>query len=84
MTNLTEITKGSPKQIAWARSIRAEALEIINAQVAKVGQSFNEQQQAAVDKFFAIDDATFWIDSRVYISGQPARVVFGLIVAAAK
>ena len=67
-----------------ARSIRAEALEIINAQVAKVGQSFNEQQQAAVDKFFAIADATFWIDSRVYISGQPARVVFGLIVAAAK
>lgn len=68
---------GSQKQIDWARSIRAEAAETIEAQRAKVGLVYNEKQQAALDKLFSIADAAFWIDNR----GESA---FGWTVLATK
>jgi hypothetical protein len=63
MTTLPTLT-GSPKQIAWATSIRETAINAIEAKIAETGIEFNDLQQAVYDFLRGQSDASFWIDNR--------------------
>lgn len=71
--NLTALT-GSEKQIAWARSIRAEKVNAIatwfasgraRAEAANEAESYDEQVAALIAKLGAQASASWWIDRRM-------------------
>lgn len=59
-TDLPGLT-GSPKQIAWATTIRADAKAAIDAAVA--GKELSEAQRSALAALYA-QPAAWWIDNR--------------------
>ncbi len=60
-TDLPALT-GSPKQIAWATTIRAEARGAIDATIA--GKELPEAARRALDALYAQTDAGWWIEQR--------------------
>lgn len=60
---------------AKATVIRDNALRVVTE--AANGRSFNEQQQAALDKFFSITDDAFWMQAQPWTDSPKA--LFGLI-----
>lgn len=63
MADLPELT-GSEKQIAWATSIRENALKAIEDKISETGLIFNEKQQAIYDCLRSQSGSSFWIDNR--------------------
>lgn len=62
--------KGSPKQITWATTIRAEQIERveswIEAEEEKLGEPLHPTWYDALDALKQQTDARFWIDNRDY------------------
>lgn len=78
--------EGSPKQVAWATTIRAAARKAIDGAIS--GRGLNDQQQAALKALYGQDKASWWIDNqaehRHEIEAGPARywlTVAGKIVS---
>lgn len=54
--------KGSDKQVAWAITIRAQAIAAVDAMIGNA--TLNEQQSKIMDALRGQADASWWIDRR--------------------
>lgn len=56
---------GSEKQIAWATKLRNNALDILNAQIARISEEHKSVMTACRDKWISKETASsYWIDNR--------------------
>lgn len=56
---------GSEKQIAWATKLRNDALDILNAQIARISEEHKAVMTTYRDKWISKETAsTYWIDNR--------------------